>query len=532
MIKLTQFKKFNLPIHLILFALYPILFFVSYNKGQLFLINRDTFNLILITLFISILLWLLLSIILKEVVKSAIVVSLFLILFFSYGHAHSTIGDFNYEILSFDIGKDKVLFSMWAFILFIGSFALIKTRRNLNKLTKFLNIIAALLVIFSLVDIVYFEFGTRKETNSKLAEGGREGQMALQIPQEPPDIYYIIFDAYPSSNTLKEIYDYDNHALDNFLTEKGFFVASESRSNYAHTHFSLPSSLNMRYINYLSGELGIDSKDTTIPKSMIEKNKVADSLKSLGYKYIHIGSEYQPTSQNRYADINVVNDGSSIEIAGQSYRLDEFYTTFIKTTWLSPFVNNFLENDVREQRLNSLNKVSELVSTRGPKFVFAHLTISHPPPYFDAEGSPLSKAELEQIGSVYKDKENNLNQIIFVGEKMKEMVQNIFKKSKTEPIIIFQADHGPTSLLGHPHHWKRPFEKNIRGINERLSILNAYYLPNGGDKLLYDSISPVNTFRVIFNYYFDANYKLLPDKTYYSDHINQYEFFDVTEKVK
>jgi hypothetical protein len=45
--------------------------------------------------------------------------------------------------------------------------------------------------------------------------------------------------------------------------------------------------------------------------------------------------------------------------------------------------------------------------------------------------------------------------------------------------------------------------------------LNAYYLPNGGDAALYDHISPINTFRTLFSYYFDADYERLPDISYY-----------------
>ena len=50
----------------------------------------------------------------------------------------------------------------------------------------------------------------------------------------------------------------------------------------------------------------------------------------------------------------------------------------------------------------------------------------------------------------------------------------------------------------------------------RFGILNAYYLPNGGNDLLYESISPVNSFRVIFNSYFGANYEILEDRSYYT----------------
>jgi hypothetical protein len=47
-------------------------------------------------------------------------------------------------------------------------------------------------------------------------------------------------------------------------------------------------------------------------------------------------------------------------------------------------------------------------------------------------------------------------------------------------------------------------------------ILNAYYLPNGGDQMLYSTITPVNTFRLIFDYYFGGDYGLIEDISYNS----------------
>jgi hypothetical protein len=64
-----------------------------------------------------------------------------------------------------------------------------------------------------------------------------------------------------------------------------------------------------------------------------------------------------------------------------------------------------------------------------------------------------------------------------------------------------------------------------------VAILNAYYLPYGGSELLYDSISPVNTFRLIFNYYFDGDYELLEDKAYYSPIDDIYNFQFIPNEV-
>ena len=54
-------------------------------------------------------------------------------------------------------------------------------------------------------------------------------------------------------------------------------------------------------------------------------------------------------------------------------------------------------------------------------------------------------------------------------------------------------------------------------------ILNAYYLPGHSD-IAYPTISPVNTFRLIFNTYFGTDYELLPDTSYYSPVPNIYDF--------
>ena len=57
-----------------------------------------------------------------------------------------------------------------------------------------------------------------------------------------------------------------------------------------------------------------------------------------------------------------------------------------------------------------------------------------------------------------------------------------------------------------------------------MSILNAYYLPDGGEQLLYDSISPVNTFRLIFQYYFNEDIELIEDIALFSTYDTPYKY--------
>jgi hypothetical protein len=100
-------------------------------------------------------------------------------------------------------------------------------------------------------------------------------------------------------------------------------------------------------------------------------------------------------------------------------------------------------------------------------------------------------------------------------------IDGILKNSSNPPIIILQSDHGPGAYFN-------TSSAEDTCIKERAGILNAYYLPENGVEYLYPSISPVNSFRVIFNTFFEANYALLDDKTYYSSLSLPYTFIDVT----
>jgi hypothetical protein len=108
---------------------------------------------------------------------------------------------------------------------------------------------------------------------------------------------------------------------------------------------------------------------------------------------------------------------------------------------------------------------------------------------------------------------------------MKIIIQKILDESEIPPIIIIQSDHGPGMSLDH-----RLME--LSDLHERMSILNAYYLPGEKTDQLYVGITPVNTFRVIFNEYFGANLPLLEDRSFYSPLNDLFNFEDISDKVK
>jgi len=97
---------------------------------------------------------------------------------------------------------------------------------------------------------------------------------------------------------------------------------------------------------------------------------------------------------------------------------------------------------------------------------------------------------------------------IYISSQMAQIIPRLIANSATPPIIVIQGDHGPT-VASSPR--------------SRMSNLNAYYLP-GVDASIYPSITPVNTFRVIFNKYFGQNLELLDDVSLYSDYTDPFNF--------
>jgi hypothetical protein len=49
---------------------------------------------------------------------------------------------------------------------------------------------------------------------------------------------------------------------------------------------------------------------------------------------------------------------------------------------------------------------------------------------------------------------------------------------------------------------------------------------------LYPGITPVNTFRLILQRYFQADIELLPDRVLYSEYRTPYHFIDMTNEVE
>ncbi len=464
-------------IHPFLFALFAVLFLFAHNIYEVYA-TELLLPIAVVTVGTSILFFSL-RLVTKSYIKTGIITSCFLILFFSYGH----IRDLIYSLERFDphnpgdqTAINLFLTSLFVLLFIAGAFLVMKSRSNLLVLTKFLNITAVTLIAISLINISIYEIKTIDLGQSTINE-----ESSLSNSENLPDIYYIIFDEYARASTLKEIYNYDNSEFIDYLTDKGFYVASKSRTNYPETKHAVASCLNMEYI--------VEGKSSPGLIEMCQNNKVSQFLKSKGYRYIFVGHPYFQKGMSKYADIY----GTTPTI-----RMSNFTSFLIRSTVIAPLVAYFITPDEGAITLSSFDTLASIPNIEKPTFVYAHIMCPHTPFLFDRSGNPVKPPGREY--TLEELREGYLEQLIFLNKKIKALVDEILSKSDVAPIIILQGDHGT--------RWDE---------ERKFDILNAYSLPRNGNRLLYASITPVNSFRIIFNLYFDTDYDLLEDKSYFLD---------------
>ncbi len=327
-----------------------------------------------------------------------------------------------------------------------------------------------------------------------------------------PDIYYIDLDSYANKTILKEVYNFDNQEFISFLNEKKFFIPSTSYSNYRHGFLSLNSALNMDYVNYLSDELDSNSRNYHKLYEMVDENKVMGILKSKGYKIINFASNNGLTGNIEVADINLCEKNPYID--------SQLFIMLIRSSILGPVYSEIFDSFSNERtscvflQMQTLHKKVE-----EPFFIFAHILLPHSPYRISSDGENVDYPTVETKLSESDHLEGYINQVKFVNKKVKETVEKILEEN-SDAVIIIQSDTG-TSLYDP--------QNQTEIIKRKMMILNAYYFPENNTENLYDYITPVNTFRLIFNLYLEQDYPLLEDKLYYSGGNTELNFTDVTK---
>jgi Sulfatase len=459
----------------------PLLFLYAHNMNEVS--ASQVLKLMLLLVPCVLLLWILLSLLLRNTLKAGMATTIFVILFFSYGRFYDLVVKWDSTVFRHAYLLPAALL-LWSYSVYFIKIVKI----DFGSTTKILNVVSVTLISVNLTSIALHEIRKADLQPQTIAVAAAD----LSKSDTMPDIYYIILDEYAHPDTMLEFYDYDNSDFVDELADRGFYVASNSVVTYPTTWKSIASSLNMEYLP------STESKEFYYQKIM--DSTVVDILRSIGYTYICFGSLGGSEACKVNADVYY----NFHESSGGNVVVGAFSRTLWNTTMARPFHDhlngNIYAGQYRSATIAALEGLKSMPYVEGPKFVFAHILSPHMPFVFGSDGDyvlPENWYDTEQP-QLYQD------QYTFISDQISAVVTELLSESSSDPIIILQSDHGPrvggvgAGCVGMDgEQWRK--------------VLNAYYLPGDGEADLYDSISPLNSFRVIFNHYFGAHYGLLDD---------------------
>lgn len=499
------------PLHPALVAAYPVLFLFAENAEQQVTL-APLWVPLLVCIAAGMAALLVFAGILRDWQRGALLASLLLALFFSFGHAWNLVGS--------ALGQRWVLAIAWGVIAVVGGVLIWRGGRWVPPASRFLNIAAVLLVAFNVFRVANYA----SESSTAAQSVQPPAELHLRAPAEVPDIYYIILDRYANVDTMRSAYDFDNEPFMRELEARGFTIARHAWANYFKTAPSLYSSLSMEHIDPAKlGETAAPYNFTSIFAALRDHLAVPSALKAIGYHYIHLGNMWEPTSTNVDADVSLRFEESA-----------EFSGALFSTTMLSlispPAEDGGRDGETidrrdlaRDSTLFTFDQLAQTVDRPGPNFVFAHILLPHPPYIFKADGEFISLEQERELPERVK----YLRHVMFANKKVLAAVDRLLSDS-IDPIIILQADEGPFPAAFSEDQMHFDWLKATpEEISQKFGILNAIHLP-GVDPADYgftDRTTPVNEFRVVFNAMFGTDLPLLPDVTYLSpDYARMYDF--------
>ncbi len=522
--------KKPIPFHPLLFALHPVLFLYAQNidilrVGQIFPATILIFS-------ATVSAWLILSVCLRDISRSALIVSISLLAFFSYGHFINPHTGVLFGTIT--IAKQRYPLMLLVFCVGSCSYLIIRARNRVVTITKLFNVAGLLLVIFPM-SILLSTTLTEQTPAARL-------QLVSPVPRssathattERPNIFYVILDAYGRADVLRAFYGLQTQDFLSQLNKRDFYIADLSFANYCQTSLSLASSLNLTYLDAIARKMGKESANKKPLISMIQSSYATKFLKAQGYRFVFFDSGSMWTN-TRNADIYMTPSTSLSEFENQLLDFTPLPVLFSKLGQLGLWELGRVQYEIhRRLILYPFANLPKVAKYPFPVFVIAHILAPHVPFIFGENGERvnLDKSPTQDEPTWLKDRagyrKGYARQIRFVNRKVLELVDRLIANSSIPPIILIQGDHGPSLNSSDTRGKRHPGAFWL----EKMAILNAYHLPGTAKKKLYRSISPVNSFRVIFNGYFGTSFPLLDDRSYGSKWHKPYDFHDVTNIVR
>lgn len=501
--------RHKLSFHPFLFALYPVLGFWASNKIQVSF--KDTWRALVVCLAIAGIVYFIALRTSRGKEKAALFSSLIVLTFFYFGQTYYAVeGKIPY------LGQPVFFLIFWLVFFQVSFYLIFRFCRQCELVNKYLNWVSLILVVFPLWQLIWSPMW-RPQMQQPIASPVVIKNENINLTGNEPDIYYLILDGYGRSDILSEFFSLDNSNFLNALQERGFYVADQSNTNYTQTLLSLSSSMTGTYLDLARADP--KSEDRKIIQQYLDQNSYIQRFNQMGYETLAM-TDASPIGFN-FADRTISTNSTlnSFELGFQSLTLMRIW---------SRSVYEYAHWKILRSELDTLEQLP--FSAEHPQFVFAHLLIPHPPFVFDANGTFVpSNSFMIGDGSHYQGTREEYVRgyswkVQYLNTRLIKIVDHLLSNPNRPVVIILQGDHGPGSYLD-----LESIENSC--LQERLPIFNAYYFPyKNAQAMLYPSISPVNSFRLIFDQILNQPTPLLDDRSFSSTWSHPYDFKDVSSQ--
>ena len=166
--------------------------------------------------------------------------------------------------------------------------------------------------------------------------------------------------------------------------------------------------------------------------------------------------------------------------------------------------------------------LDEIADDPGPKYIFAHILLPHPPYVFLEDGT-FAPARADQA-----------SQLAHTNDMLQRFLEPLLALPEDErPIVILQADEGPyPRRLAREQRDFEWAEATDEELLTKFGILNAWLLPGPeGEAPLPADMTAVNTYPELFRRAFGADIADQPDRVLASSVDTLFETVDVTGRI-
>ena len=511
--RMSRAPTWRSAIHPVLFAAYPVLFLWSRNLTETE--AGDVIPPLLVAMAAAALLTIALGFVLRDVRRAALLLTPLIVGLLVYGHATRVSRALDLPSVAPQLA--------WATAIALAVIlAFLLPARHLERLGNALTAFGAILIAVTLVQIVPFEL-----TNAGSSEATVQNP-ALATSTDAPkrDVYWFIFDRYGSDRALDLLYGIDND-LTPWLREQGFTVLDNAHPNYVKTSLSIATTSQMTHLLDMPGVPGPDTRSQAFLSGMIKSSVVAQQFKALGYRYINIGSWWTPTRSSPLADVNLHTPSP-----------DEFTASLLEASAMPRILRAFGGGTVNartrhwENNQYGLAAVTGVKDEPGPKFVFTHILLPHPPYVHARDGHFLTAAEMQGRDgeTLFRD------QLAYANTRLREIIGGLLALPEDRrPIIILQADEGPETpeyRATRTTTWDW-HDASTEQLEIKFGIMNAWFVPGDRKVGIYPELTSINTFPLLFRDYFGLDYELREDRVFAlaGTYNRPYDLLEITDRL-